>query len=57
MTAILFIAAGVLIVLAVPIFVGLCVFVVLEWTCDAVNAALRSSGAVFGNVLDPDVLA
>lgn len=57
MTALLFVAAGSLVVLAIPIFVGLCALVALEWMCDAVNAALRSSGAVFGDVLDPDVLA
>lgn len=57
MTALLFCAAGALVVLAIPIFVGLCALVALEWTCDAVNTALRSSGAVFGDVLDPDVLA
>ena len=54
-------ATAVLVALAVPILAGLCALVAIEWTCDAVSAAvsaaLRSSGAVYGDVLDPEVRA
>ena len=50
-------ATAVLVALAVPILAGLCALVAIEWTCDAVSAALRCSGAVHGDVLDPEVRA
>lgn len=59
--AALYAGTAALVLLAIPILAGLCALVALEWTSDAVSAAvsaaLRSSGAVRGDVLDPEVRA
>lgn len=50
-------ATAALLVLAVPILVGLCALVAIEWTLDVAGDAFRASGAVYGDVLDPAVRA